>query len=58
MTQKFESTIGQASGNEVAALEAARKTWRTPQVIEGTLDEAENGAAGAADGGPTPPSLS
>ena len=49
MTQKFESTIGQASGNEVAAVEAARKTWRTPRVIEGTLDEAEIGAAVVAD---------
>jgi hypothetical protein len=32
-----------------ATTESGRKTWRTPQVIEGTLGEAEIGAAFVAD---------
>jgi hypothetical protein len=46
MIEKFESVILPETEKR-----EARKTWQTPQVIEGTLDEAENGAAGTVDGG-------
>ena len=42
MTEKFEPA------ND-AADETGRKAWQTPQVIEGTLDEAENAGGPGAD---------
>jgi hypothetical protein len=42
MTAKF------ASAND-AADETGRKTWQTPQVIEGTMDEAENAGGPGVD---------
>jgi hypothetical protein len=42
MTEKFEPA------ND-AADETGRKAWQTPQVIEGTLDEAENAGGPGVD---------
>lgn len=46
MIEKFESVILPETEKR-----EARKTWQTPQVIEGTLDEAEAAPVAGVDAG-------
>ena len=56
MTQKIESVTGQTFGNLATAGQAVRKPWQPPQIIVGTMEQAElnTGAIDDGDGGTTP----
>ena len=60
MKTQFDNSVSDARAETAggAFSPVARKPLKTPVVIVGTLDQSENGGAGGADGGPTPPSLS